>query len=94
MGEPIIRYEHQLEIHDQKDAAKHLTKVFRQEQLPARNLRADFDAAVERFVQKAEEIGIMIGRKRASREQLRAIDVEKLKLLFPHAAIVESDAVN
>lgn len=77
-GEPIMDWEHEVEMYSSLDASKHLTKVFGLEQLPAPNQKAmrDFQAAVERIVQAAKDAGIT-----TPDEELRRIIEAKMR---PH----------
>jgi hypothetical protein len=86
-GAPIMDYETEIEGYGSLEAAKHLTKVFGLEQLPAANqkVQRDFDEAVERVVQTALDAG-----SKHTPEQLRANAVERLRSLYP----LVSDANN
>lgn len=85
---PVFAYTLEIEAYSAQESAKHLTKVFGLEQLPAPNKKAqrEFEASVERLMQKARDAG-----NKLSEEKLRARIVEKLK---PRYQGVVSDANN
>lgn len=86
---PIIDFEEEVEGYSAQDAAKHLTKVFGLEQLPAPNQRAqrELEASIERIMQKARDRGITLPD-----DKLREKIIEKLTPKFK-ALVVRSDAV-
>jgi hypothetical protein len=90
-GEAIFAFELEIEIHDQKDAAKHLTKVFGQETLPAPNVKGqrDFEAAVDKIMQQVEDGGIKTTREIVSSKLKK---LPQFKALFEKHSV--SDAVN
>lgn len=77
---PILEYELEVEAYNGLDAAKHLTTVFGLQHLPApkRTAARDFQAEVERIMQKARERGVSMPD-----DVLRAKIEERLRPAYP-----------
>ena len=86
-GSPIMGLQHEIEGYSALEAAKHLTKVFGLKDLPRPEVKAhqDFNAAVERVMQKAIAAGI----NRPADELRREIEDRLRPVYLPNGKPIE-----